>query len=812
MTLLSAYAPLPGAYDELLDASGAVRPHWQPVMQALDALSPAGIESRFAVANRHLRDSGVYYRIYEAGGSGAERVWPLDPVPLVMPSAEWDSLANGLVQRARLLELVLDDLYGPQQLVADGLIPAALVAGNPEFLRPVQGVPVRGGARLHQIAVDLGRGPDGTWWVLGDRTQAPSGAGYALENRIALSRALPDLYGSLGVRRLAPWFDSFRQSLAALTGQPQPRIGLLTPGPLNETYFEHAWLARYLGFLLVEGSDLTVRDDAVHVRTIGGLKRVNVLLRRLDADFADPLELNGASRLGVPGLVQALRAQSVVLANALGSGVLEARALLGFLPGLSKALLGEKLAIPNIATWWCGQPLERETVLANLDSMVLAPALGPTVPGLLDTGPIYGASMDSFAQKTFGEAMRLRGMDVAGQEIVKLSTMPVWRDGRLQPRPFSLRVFLARTAEGWSVMPGGFCRVADVPDARVLSMQAGVRSADVWVLSDRPVEPVSLLPAPGDVAVQRVIGYLPSRAADNLFWLGRYIERAEATLRLARCLALRLVEAGADAARTRPTVARLLLKLELPGALPEKPPLEPVQAVLFDTRQSGSIVSLAQEALRTASVIRDRVSPDAWRTLNELCMLLARPGAGALQTIERALRLVAAFSGLAQENINRLSGWRFLELGRRIERALATCRLADTFAAPDAAQDSLDAMLELADSVQTYRARYLMGASRRAILDLVLLDPGNPRSAAFQIDRIAEHLAALPQGEEGGLLDTTRRLAVRLQANLRTVQAQDIDREATRAVEQQLRDLSDAIADRFFTHPSEMPFAPGETG
>ena len=528
--LTRGYRPLADAFDEMMTPQGHIRPHWQSLLHDLSGLGPAEMDRRFGIADRHLRESGVFYRVHDESG-GSERAWPLSHIPLCLPSAEWQQLAAGLEQRARLLELVLDDLYGPQNLIRDGLIPAALLAGNPEFLRPLQNVPVRGGHRLHMIAVDVGRGPDGQWWVLGDRTQAPSGAGYALENRLALSRALPDLYRNRHIERLAGWFERFRSSLSSLSGQERTRIGLLTPGPMSDTYFEHAYLARYLGMLLVEGADLTVWNGAVHVRTVGGLKRIDVLLRRLDADYADPLELNAASHLGVPGLSQAVRGQKIAIANALGSGVLEARALLGFMPALARELLGEPLELSNIATWWCGQPLEREAVLANLDRMVLAPALATQIPGLLDQGAVYGSGLTAQSKADLKASLQLRGMDFVGQEIVRLSTMPVWENGQLHARPFNLRVFLTRTAQGWHVMPGGFCRVSDGADARALSMRDGARSSDVWILSDRPVATTSLLSAPEDVPVQRTIGYLTSRAADNLFWLGRYIERAEATVR-----------------------------------------------------------------------------------------------------------------------------------------------------------------------------------------------------------------------------------------------------------------------------------------
>src|SRR5712692_9173101 len=371
--LLYGYKPLPGTFDEMMDRDGRLRAHWQPLLAMLAALGPKEINRRFAAADRHLRDSGVFYRVYE-DPSGAERPWPLSHVPLLIDAAEWQTLKAGLVQRAELLEAVLADAYGPAELVREGRLPAAIIAGNPEFLRPLVGVAPAGGFHLRFYAVDLGRSPDGHWWVLGDRAQAPSGAGYALENRLALSRAMPDIYRELEVERLAPFFQAFQAELSALNRRDDSRVCVLTPGPMNETYFEHAYLARYLGFVLVEGEDLSVRDDGVFIRTVSGLKRAEVLLRRLDADFADPLELNARSRLGVPGLVQAVRDGKVVIANGLGRGIAEARGMLAFLPALSETIDGRPLAIPNIATWWLGDPAMRAAMRERFDEMVAASA------------------------------------------------------------------------------------------------------------------------------------------------------------------------------------------------------------------------------------------------------------------------------------------------------------------------------------------------------------------------------------------------------------------------------------------------------
>src|SRR6266545_2162786 len=395
--LLAGYRPLLGIFDEMMDRDGRVRAHWQPLLAMLARLGPQELSRRFAAADRPLHESGVFYRVYE-DASGAERPWPLSHVPLLINASEWHTLKAGLTQRAELLEAVLADAYGPANLVRERRLPAAVIAGNPEFLRPLVGVVPAGGAHLRFYAVDVGRSPAGHWWVLRDRTQAPSGSGYALENRIALSRAMPDVYRALKVERLAPFFQAFQAELSALKRQDDSRVCVLTPGPMSETYFEHAYLARYLGFLLVEGEDLTVRDDGVFIRTVSGLRRAEVLVRRLDSDFADPLELNARSRLGVPGLVQAVRDGKVVMANALGSGVVEARALLSFLPALSPAVLGCDLALPNVATWWLGQARARDEVIDRLDEMVIASAFVGDLPGHGEQREVLGATLEPEAR------------------------------------------------------------------------------------------------------------------------------------------------------------------------------------------------------------------------------------------------------------------------------------------------------------------------------------------------------------------------------------------------------------------------------
>ena len=804
--LLSGYRPLAGIFDEMMDRDGQVRPHWRPFLTMLASLGGEEINRRFAVADRYLQDSGVFYRVY-GDPAGAERPWPLSHLPLIIDPAEWAELKRGLVQRAELLELVLADAYGAAAIVRDGLLPAVLIAGNPEFLRPLVGVAPAGGAHLRFYGVDVGRGADGRWWVLGDRTQAPSGAGFVLESRLALQRAIPEVYRAIGVERLAAFFQAFQSALSGLNRQDDSRVCLLTPGPMNEAYFEHAYLARYLGLLLVEGEDLTARDDGVFIRTVSGLKRAEVLLRRLDADFCDPLELNARSRLGVTGLVQTVRDGKVVIANSLGAGLVEARSMLAFLPALAPVLLGAELAIPNIATWWLGHGRARDEMVGKLDKMVIASAFTDTLPGRSIGAAALGATLDADQRAHIEQAITDRGIDFVLQEAVTLSTMPVWHEGGFEPRPFILRLYLARVGDGWAVMPGGFVRIADGIDAHAVSLQKGGRTADACVLSEGPVAETTLLPAAERIVIQRASGVLPSRAAYNLFWLGRYVERAEATLRLVRALINRITEAGAAAA---PITARVRAILEAwsagPNDIPQAKPGLIAQAALTRRDCEGSLPRLVAGARSAASVIRDRLSPDAWRALNDLVAAIDAPlpvGSSEsvmLDRVETALRIISSFSGLAQENMTRLAGWRFLELGRRIERAILTCRFVRELADALAPDGALDVLLELCDSQMTYRQRYVMLAARTPVIDLVMLDPNNPRSVIYQLDRIEAHLAALPRQVADGRLSPPQQIAASIATGLRTADAGKIDAALILGSASALMRLSETIDSSHLTH------------
>lgn len=803
----AGYRPQPGLPDEYLDADGSPRGAWPRLLARLATLPESEIMARFVSAERHIRDTGISFRIY---GDQREHAWPLSSLPLVIEAAEWRALSAGLVQRAELMEAILSDVYGPGRLVADGLLPAAVVAGSPEFLRPLHGVAPPGGRFLKLYAADIGRGPDGAWRVLADRTQAPSGLGYALENRMVLGRTFPDVFESLHVERFPAFFQAFREGLAAGSERADPRLCLLTSGPYSSTYVEQAALARYLGLMLVEGDDLVMQGGRLHVRTVSGLKRADAVWRRIDGDFLDPLELNPASRLGVPGVIEALRNGSLVMANMPGAGLVESAALGPYLEAIATRLLGEGLKLKSPPTWWCGDPDGLAHVRAHLGAMTLRPAATPQRGAGRDA--ILGPQALAAERERAVAALAQRPFDVVGQELGALSTMPAWERTdaglRLVPRPFVLRAFATRTPDGWRVMPGGFCRVSERENLDPIEMRLGIRSADVWILSENPVDTRHLVQQAAP-RVRRIAGHLPSRAADGLFWFGRYVERAEAVIRLV----LAHLRSVGDAVVTdlsgdsaAPTALRIRALLDAWGAASaaDLPTATLAQEALFGRAVHGSARAHVLSARENAARLRARLSGEAWRVLADLIDLLSLDSARAftesqlIGRAERALSHIAALSGLTHENMNRAAGWHFVDLGRRIERAINTCSFALAFAPDEAGADCLGMLLALCDSQVTYGARYMQGVALDPVRDIVLLDPYNPRSVAFQAETVCRHLADLPALSADGIPEPHCRLASRILSEFRSGEAADFDAVGMARLEGDLERLADSIAGRYF--------------
>ncbi|XDB00103.1 circularly permuted type 2 ATP-grasp protein [Sulfitobacter sp. LCG007] len=775
--LLDAYQPLPGIADELKHPLGLMRPAWSGMIDHLSTLSPDAIEAAFARGDQHLADAGVFYRKY-GDPTIPSRDWPYSHIPVIIAEQEWREIAEGLTQRADLLEAVMADLYGSNRLVSDGHLPATLVAQNPEWLRPMVGVKPRSGHFLHFLAFEIGRGPDGRWWVLTDRTDAPSGTGFALENRVASTRVFPELMQRGHVLRLAGFFGGFRDALDALRGDAASRVGLLTPGALTDTYYEQAYIARYLGLSLLEGDDLTVEDGAVKVRTVNGLAPLDVLWRRMDGIWSDPLELREDSRLGTAGLMSAVRQGRITLVNALGAGVLETQALMAFLPRIAHVLLGEGLKMPNIATWWCGQPGELAYVRQNAHRMLIGPARSTRMAYETAATHSIGGRMRGAPAPDLDTWLTGNAPDLVAKELVKLSTTPVFDRGGLVPRPMALRMFLARTRQGWSVMPGGFARIGVDTENPTVSMLSGGSVADVWVLGERAVEPMTLLTTPSDTFVRAPAYPLPSRAADNLFWLGRYTERTEGILRLLRAYHSRM-----DEEATEPLLAIIRDQLRQMG---------------IDSREAlpTGLRACLDSAVRSASRIRDRFSVDAWAALIDMEKSMARlgrtsrPGNDAALAASVMLRKISGLSGLIHENMYRATGWQFLTVGRALERAAMLSELLVAVAGTQAPEGGLDVAIEVGDSVSIHRQRYAVMASRDSVVDLLALDPSNPRSIRFQLDVIRSRAADLRALEPGGPMTDFERGILTLQNEFTVHTAFTLDTAALNRAHQGILDLS----------------------
>lgn len=746
--LLAAYVPQEGVWDEMVLPSGGLRPHWQAYAQFLGTCGPDEVAARQGHMRRLLRDHGVTYNVHDEA-QGASRPWELDLLPLLLPGGEWQAVSAGLAQRARLLNAVLSDLYGPRALLRDGFLPPTLVHGNAGFLRGVSGVAPSGGIFIARMGTDLVRGANGQWMVLADRTQAPSGSGYALENRMILANLHAEEFKALGVRPLSGHYETAKQMLQSLAprGKGSASVAMYTPGPYNETYFEHALQARYLGYPLVEGADLTVRDRRVHMKTLEGLRRVEVLLRHVDDSFADPLELEPGSLLGVPGLSEAWRTGSVAMANGLGTRVVETPALHPFLPGLCRRLLGEELLLASVPTWWCGQAREREMVLATPDRWVLKPAF---VRGARD--PIFLADLTPIEKARAIDRVRSAPHEWVAQEVLPLSTAPTLVRGRLEPRALVWRTFTTVGKSGCDTMPGGLCRVSPEPRRWVVTMRSGGISKDTWILGDgsQGGAPVSMPKAsPVSIRPGRSPGAVPSRAADHLFWLGRYTERLEITVRVLRALVQRLFsERGAE---TNPEITAcqgLLRAMGFPAGA--RSVREEVLSILSDPARDGGLPDLLGRIRFNASSARDRLSDDMWRLFNHLdrdgLASRARLGLSGAQDLLDSLVLdLSAFSGMQQENMTRGHGWRFLEMGKRLERGWQTLTLLQAASGPRLDTEAvLPPLLEICDSSMTYRRIHFSRAELLPVVDLLLLNETNPRSVAFQLQDLGRQSAKLP--------------------------------------------------------------------
>lgn len=840
---LAGYQPTASGYDEMWQPGGQIRPHWQPLAQVLAALGGGGMERLQQDVRRLVRENGVTYNVHGAS-DGLQRPWPLDMIPLIISESEWAVIEAGVMQRAELLNLILKDLYGPRRLISEGLLPLELIYGHPGFLRPCDGVFQPGERQLLIYGADLARGPDGRMWVIGDRTQAPSGAGYALENRTVMGTVMRSMFAQGRIQYLSNFFRTLQSTLADLTPRPTetPRIVLMTPGPYNETYFEHAYLAAYLGYTLVQGNDLTMVDGGIALKSLGGLQPVDVILRRVDDTFCDPLELREDSYLGVTGLLEAVRRRKVVVANPLGSSVLENVALMAFLPVLSKQLLGEELILPSATTHWCGDRAELNYVLDHLAELVIKPIGRQAV-----TSTVFGNRLSRKALTQLRAQIKANPQYFVGQEQVSFSTTPCFIDGKLEARHTVLRSFAVAGSTGYIVMPGGLTRSAATEGDYFVSNSTGGISKDTWVLAAEPQQHVSLWQQVGQIETTYNDNLLPSRAAENLFWVGRYTERAESTARLLRVIfdyisgdeltvdsahlseQIRKPDAVERACLNQLLRALTQVTMTYPGFVGEEngprlaQPNAELLALSLESTRTGGLAADLRAMLYAAYAIRDLWSVDTWRVINELeapWNQLAQKKESKLEDVQRELNQLItqlmALAGLHNESMIHTARWLLLDMGRRLERAMRTIAFVRaTLVAPQPPATQhllLESVLKTTETIITYRRRYRANLQLQPVLDLLLLDDKNPRALLYQFNQLQSHLSKLPRlladyrisQEEQLLLEAYTRLRLADTARLAQVSpetglCQELDKlmaELTALLSQ----LSNVLTQHYFTH------------
>ncbi len=755
--LLTSYEAGGPGHDEMLQSTGAAKAAWAQLADLVDLHSWSQMSARRGEVVRLLEDHGVQY----GGASEDGQPWNLDPLPVLLDEAEWARIEAGIAQRSELLDEVLTDLYGPRRLLTTGVLPPEIVLGHPGFLRAADGVTLPGAHQLFLTAADIARNADGSWQVIADRTQAPAGMGYAMEDRRVLAQVLSGLYRKARIQRLGPFFHSMRLALREVApprAGDVPRIAVLTPGPYSETAFDQAYLSAMLGFPLVEGQDLVVDGGRLWMRSMDRMEPVDVLVRRVDAEYCDPLDLRGDSQLGVPGLLHAARQGGVSVVNTLGSGVLENAALLTFLPRISRELRGQELLLSSAVTYWCGERAMCSHVIANLERLVIKPTFRSR-----GQRSVLGWTLTAAERADLAARISAAPHAWVGQEPIEASTAPTVADGALEARATVLRTFAVARPDGYQVMSGALARSATDGRATLVSGTSSAVAKDVWVLSSEPYAIADPWVQEGPPPAQ-VVASISPRVAEDMYWFGRYAERAEATVRLLRAVGDRWddfhAQRGATGGRALAVLMDALARIAAPG---------PLAQVLLDPSVPGSVAYAVNRMETAAASVRDQLSADTWLALSSIDRTLqaerertgddddgaAEASAGGLRgpVLARLLESLLALQGLGSESMVRDVGWYLMDIGIRLERAQ---HLVDTLAATltqrrSAAVDSLvlESVLIASESVITYRRRYQTRANVPTMLDLLLVDGRNPRSVRFQLDRLRQDLAEVPAGGSG---------------------------------------------------------------
>ena len=819
---MDSYARHTNDYDEYLDAQGAIRPPWQGIAEKLRTFEEEEFVRRNNLLKRLIVDNGITYNVYSKEENA--RKWTMDLLPLVFSRKEWSGLEEKLQQRADVIDQTLIDLYTDQRIIQNAILPPFLAYANPAFLRSCYRIRPRGGHFVNLYSADIARSPDGSWWVLNDRIEAASGMGYVMENRMLSNRVFPEFFRDQQVTRLKPFYDDFCSAVSQLnpSDDPNSRIALLTPGPANETYFEQSFLARNMGFQLVEGADLTVRENRLYFKTLNGIRPINTLIRRLDSEWCDPLELRNESLLGVPGMLNCLRAGTLAMVNSLGTGLMETVAMPAFLNTLCRHFRAEDLKLPSVATWWCGQPREFSYVMENLPNLVIKRTFRRR-----NDKATFCPMMSSEELDKLRKTIEASPEDYCAQELVSRATAPVYQNGALQPHHFLIRVYLMRMNGRFRLLPGGLARIAPSPESTSVSMQHGAMSKDVWILNDRAskVPEISTFKDKKDSDLQPTPDDISSRMANNMYWLGRYIERIESLARHLHIIIFALTEDfHSDTLRSLRSFISMLLTEEEFARLNEEQSKqqkmrlldEILQKYVWDEDYLSSLAAGFNHVRRIAFNIKDRLSTDTWQILSNMRGIAMQKRnlmpnilhEGSIEALEDTLEWLSAFSGKTAENMVQTLGWQFLMLGKRIERThnIIECVRHSIVENPEQEESHLQLMLNYADSTITYRNRYLNHFDKSAVAGLILKDQKNPRSLSFSIERIVAHITSLPWKTEinESHNDTAQRYSLEFIEKLSRINPDDLfsgDHESYfKPIEETLNHLHHSIEQRFFAH------------
>lgn len=828
------YKPDKDHFDEYLNTDGLPRESWRRFHKIISQFDKSDILKRQETIERIIQENGITYNIYD-DNLGQSHPWMMDILPMMLSNNEFLWLENALNQRIRLFNEVLQDIYSKRNLIRAGILPPELIFANPGYQRACSQLnPQQNHPPIQIYAADLARSPDGRWWVVSDRLDAPSGIGYAMENRFITNRVMPDIFKNTGVIRVQSFFNKLRESLtsAAVNNTENPKVVLLTPGPANETYFEQSFLARNLDFPLVEGADLTVRDNRVFLKTIKGMEPVNVIWRRVDSSFCDPLELSKDSLLGVPGLLNAIREGNVSVVNGIGAGVLESAVFKAFLPNLCKHLFNEDLMMPSLATWWCGQESERAYVLQNFNKLVIKPAFKTS-----GFKSVFGQNLSAEECDFYNSWIRNEPTKVCAQEMMTRATTPVFSKNGIESRHFLLRVFLVAHNGSYSMMPGGLTRITNAPDSMKVSMQQGGQSKDTWILaSDTSKQEQLLMPNSGPLHLQRNMNALPSRVADHIFWFGRYIERTEHMVRLLRMLIEIRLDENVDEFNYQKTIPffesltspfkfkEFLKSAPLRGGFPKTETL--LEEYFWNSNQTSSLQSTIRAMINNAYAVKERMSLDTWFIISRIQKIyqghLSVEKApifrqSTLTELNELLTFLAGINGMASENMTRYHDWRLLDLGKRFERLNNIIAITENSIIRDRPnqRDILYHLLIYADSLYTYRGRYLTNMKMEGVLDLLWVDETNPRSAAYQTNKILDHIRNLPQFSENRPSSSLEKLAIQLYSDLRLLEIDPL----VKTIENGQRIEIEKFADKTLSTSYELSeilqnqyFAHGKTG